>query len=669
MKYYMAIFTLLLSSIIYAQNAAQIDSEAKKEAFRRLYKSSAAYYPGDINIDAKYYKLNLSFQGYPTNHINGVVTMTAAAKVNNLTNISLDLKYLLTVSSVTCGGNNLSFTQVDNKVNITLNKAYNSGEQFTLDITYSGYPTGGSGAISSASISFYDETNNKDLIATLSEPYGSKDWWPCKDDPADKADSSDVWITVDKWYVGVSNGTLTGTVDNGNGTKTWKWKNHYPIATYLISVACSNYGTYTDTWTYSGGTMPLVHYCYPEKMNQAREAAVAKTKDMLTIYSDKFGLYPYTKEKYGHAEFAWGGGMEHQTVTSMGANCMSSVNIISHELGHQWFGDKITCKDWHHIWLNEGFATYCEAVYREGTFEGRNGYINEIEGNLYNARYARGTLYVQDITDENEIFNSARSYSKGATVLHMLRGVMGDSAKFYTALRNYLKDPSLAYGVATTEDFRRHAEAVYGQSLKYFFDEWIYGENYPSYTVTWNNTAAPANNIYPVRVTISQTTGTTNPSFFTMPVQIKFTRASGDTTVTVFNNAQTQNFYLSIKGQPTSLTFDPDEWLLRNPNPPVIKDTTFIEPVPTDYALYQNYPNPFNPATVITYQLPNSSNVQLKVYDVLGREITMLVNEYKSAGKYTIPFSTANLGLASGVYYYTLQTDNFIQTKKMIFLK
>lgn len=668
MKYYMTIFTLLLSCAIYAQNAAQIDSDAKKEAFRRLYKNSAAYYPGDTKIDAKYYKLNLTFQGYPTNHINGIITMTAAAKVNNLTSISLDLKSVLTVSSVTCGVNNLSFSQANDKIYITLNKAYNTDEQFTLDITYSGYPTGGSGTISSASISFYDSSNGKKLIATLSEPYGSKDWWPCKDDPADKADSSDVWITVDNWYTGVSNGTLTGTVDNGNGTKTWKWKNHYPIATYLISVACSNYGTYTDTWTYANGTMPLVHYCYPEKMNPARQGAVAKTKDMLTIYSDKFGLYPYTKEKYGHAEFAWGGGMEHQTVTSMGANCMSYVGIISHELGHQWFGDKITCKDWHHIWLNEGFATYCEAVYREGS-EGRNGYITEIEGNLSAARYANGTIYVQDITDENEIFNSARSYSKGGVVLHMLRGVMADSAKFFTTLRNYLKDPSLAYGVATTEDFRQHAEAVYGQSLKYFFDEWIYGENYPSYTVTWNNTAAPTNNVYPVRVTISQTTGTTNPAFFTMPVQLKFTRASGDTTVTVFNNAQSQIFYLSIKGQPTALTFDPDEWLLRNANVTPTVDVTDIEQIPTDYTLYQNYPNPFNPATMITYQIPHSSNVQLKVYDLLGREIAMLVNEYKSAGKYTIPFSTVNLGLASGIYYYTLETDNFIQTKKMVFLK
>jgi aminopeptidase N len=668
MKYYLTLFILLLFCSIYAQDAAETESQIKKEAFRKLNKTTAALYPGDTNFDAKYYKLNLTFQGYPTGIISGTVTFTAAATVNNLTSIFLDLTTTLVVSSIKCNGTNLQFSQSNYKLYITLDKAYNINEQFSMDITYSGTPPRLSGSISSANFVFYDSAHGN-LIASLSEPYEARDWWPCKDDPADKADSSDVWVTVDSWYTAVSNGTLTGTVTNSDGTKTWEWKNHYPIAAYLISVACTNYGIYSDTWTYTGGTMPLTHYCYPENMNTSRQAAVAKTKDMLTIYSSKFGLYPFTKEKYGHAEFSWGGGMEHQTVTSMGGNCMSYSNIISHELGHQWFGDKITCKDWHHIWLNEGFASYCEAVYREGTSEGRSGYINEIEGDLSSARYASGTIYVQDITDENQIFSSARSYHKGSAVLHMLRGVMADSAKFFTTLRNYLKDPALAYGVATTEDFQRHAETVYGQSLSYFFNEWIYGENYPTYTVTWHNSSTGTGNLYNVRVTISQTTGTTNPSFFTMPVQLKFTRASGDTTVTVYNNAQSQTFYLTIKGQPTALTFDPDEWLLRNATVTPTVDITDTEQVPTDYTLYQNYPNPFNPATMITYQLPYSSNVQLRVYDLLGREVAFLVNEYKPAGKYTVPFSTADMGLASGVYYYTLQTDNFVQTKKMMLIK
>jgi len=675
MKILLPLFIFVFAGIAFAQDAAEIESAAKKEAFKKLYKSSQIMYPGDTKIDAKFYKLNLTFQEYPANFINGIVTMVAESRVNNLTSISLDLKSNLTVSSIVCNGIPLLFSQANDKINITLDKAYTIGMQFTLDITYSGSPTAGSGAISSASIAFYDSQYSKKIITTLSEPYGSKDWWPCKDDPADKADSSEVWITAPSSYISVSNGTLSETLTNSNGTKTYKWKNHYAIATYLISVACTQYYVYQDTWTYAGNkTMPLTHYSYPELWGTSRKNAVDQTKTMLTVYSDKFGLYPFVKEKYGHAEFNWGGGMEHQTVTSMGANCMSSVNIISHELGHQWFGDAITCKDWHHIWLNEGFASYSEAVYREAT-EGRSGYLSEIRGDLSGAKYASGTIYVQDISNENEIFNSARSYKKGSAVLHMLRGVMKDSSKFYQTLRNYLKDPALRYGVATTEDFQRHAEAVYGQSLKYFFDEWIYGESFPTYSITWGAYASDAISMvnpnlssYTTSVNIKQTTGTSNPSFFTMPVQIKITTAAGDTTVTLFNNAQNQTFTFSVKGQPTGLTFDPDEWLLKNVQA-ITLDSSYKVNLPTEYVLDQNYPNPFNPGTRIKFTLPATTQISLKIYDCLGREIVTLIEGVKSAGIYSLPFSGSTYNLPSGVYYYTLQTGNFVQTKKMVYIK
>jgi len=667
MKYCLSAFIFLLSYLVNAQDESRVESEAKKEAFRKLYKSSAsaAIYPGDSNIDVKYYKLNLTFTEYPSNYINGIITMKAAA-AGTITSIFLDLKSNLTVSSVVCGSISLSFSQSDNKLYITLNKSYSAGEEFTIDITYSGSPTSGSGSISSASISFYDSNYSKKVISTLSEPYGARDWWPCKDDPADKADSSDVWITANEWYTSVSNGSLEEALSNGDGTKTYKWKNHYPIASYLISVAMTNYGTYEDTWEYaSGKTMPLIHYCYPEKMNSTRAAAVAKTKSMLAIFSDKYGLYPYIKEKYGHAEFAWSGGMEHQTVTSMGGNSMSSERVISHELAHQWFGDKVTCKNWQNIWLNEGFATYSEAVYREGK-EGNSGYISEIESDLSAAKSASGTLYVQDITDENEIFDYSRSYQKGSAVIHMLRGVIADSGKFFTILRNYLQDPALAYGVATTEDFQAHAEALYGASLEYFFDEWVYGENYPVYTVTWNRQNI-SGNTYSGVVTINQQTNS-NPVYFTMPIQLKFTTGSGDTTITVFNNAQTQSFNYTINGKPTKLTFDPDNLIMKTVNS-VTFDSTSTPETSGNYSLRQNYPNPFSRSTLIRYQLQNESNVVLKIYDPLGREIAVLENERKSAGYYNVTFSASQMNLPSGVYFYSLQTDNYKETKKMVFVK
>lgn len=382
-------------------------------------------------------------------------------------------------------------------------------------------------------------------------------------------------------------------------------------------------------------------------------------------------MYPYIKEKYGHAEFSWGGGMEHQTITSMGGGAMNSIGIISHELAHQWFGDKVTCKNWQNIWLNEGFAEYCESIYSEG-IEGRTGYINKIRSDMNGAKYAQGTLYVQDITNEDEIFNFQRSYQKGSAVVHMLRGVVADSGKFFTILRNYLNDPALAYGVATTEDLQRHAESVTGQNLHYFFNEWVYGENFPKYTINWSRGITDIANEHSVRVTIQQTTNTTNPEFFTMPVQFKFSTSSGDTTITVFNNQKNQTFYFSLKGNPTNLDFDPDEWILKNVIS-ITQDPDYNGEVPTEYGITQNYPNPFNTSTNIKYFVAKDCFVSIKVYNMLGQEVMQLYNGIRPVGYYFANWSGA--GFPSGFYTYkyeAIPTDgskSFMDIKKMILLK
>jgi len=261
----------------------------------------------------------------------------------------------------------------------------------------------------------------------------------------------------------------------------------------------------------------------------------------------------------------------------------------------------------------------------------------------------------------NEIFNGARSYAKGACVLHMLRGIVGDST-FFDIMRTYSADPSVSYGVATTEDFQAIAEGVYGQSLNYFFYEWIYGENYPKYTVNWSKTSL-GGDLYRIDLNITQNLNT-NPAFFTMPVQIKFNSALGDTIVTLFNNAQSQNFQFDVNGNPTSINFDPDNWILKT-----LLGVTEVEDItiPFQYTLEQNYPNPFNPSTTIEYSLPQSGLVTLKVFNVLGKEVATLVNGQNEAGKHKVDFDAAALN--SGVYFYRIEIGSFVETKKMILLK
>jgi len=326
-----------------------------------------------------------------------------------------------------------------------------------------------------------------------------------------------------------------------------------------------------------------------------------------------------------------------------------------------WYGDNITCKDWHHIWLNEGFATMGEGLIYEA-WNGKSAYDNYIADEMYFAKFATGTIYVQNISSEWEIFDSYRTYSKACVVLHMLRGIVGDST-FFNILRTYSYHPSVSYGNAVTEDFQAIAESVSGLDLNYFFQQWIYGENFPKYSVVWSKNSL-GGNLYDLALKITQNTNT-NPSFFTMPIQIKVNSSVGDTIITVFNNAQEQNFNVTVANEPTSITIDPGNWILKNINSVVVGIEDEIQP--QTFLLEQNYPNPFNPATKIKFNLASNEYTTLKVYDIIGKEIATLINNQMNEGQYEVTFDASNL--PSGVYIYTLNAGSFNETRKMILMR
>lgn len=649
---------IFLTSILYAQDDSRPWIKGERERQARKIQLSKVQYPGDTKIDITYYGLDLTVTANP-NYLTGVGTIGVKADTTSINSCFLDLQNALSVNSVLLNGLPAVYSHINNKLNVTLDRTYILGEDFTLKVYYQGVPgTSGFGSF------MFGTHAGTPIIWTLSEPYGAPDWFPCKDTPADKADSSDVWITVADNFIAVSNGTLESVTNNGNGTKTYYWKNSYTIAHYLISLAITNYHQYDTYFRYSpNDSMVITHFVYPENFNSIK-VYLDETADMLEVFSDRFGLYPFINEKYGHAEIGWGGAMEHQTCSSMG---FWGTGVVSHELAHQWYGDMITCKDWHHIWLNEGFATYAEALYLEAK-NGKSAYDSKMAGDMNYAKTAQGTIYVQDITNIWEIFNGARSYSKGACVLHMLRGVVGDST-FFNIMRTYSAHPSVSYGVATTEDFQAIAESVYGQSLNYFFQEWIYGVNYPRYSVGWSKTSL-GGNLYQINLNITQTVNP-NPSFFTMPVQIKVNFPSGDTILTLFNNAQSQDFQFDVVGNPVSINFDPGNWILKT-----LQSLTEVEDIyqPLSYSLEQNFPNPFNPSTIIKFSLANSGLTSLKVYDLLGKEIATIINEEMPAGSYEVEFNSHSgfsgiSELPSGVYFYKLESGNYTETKKMILIK
>lgn len=652
MKNLIAALLILITPFTFPQSGKESCILGKTAQFNRLKKLVEVNYPGDPKYDVKYYKLDLTIN-HTSQTISGNITCNAKVVQSNVTEIYYDFINSMIVDSVLFNGNNTSFSRGTNTVVVQTNTSLNQGDDFTTVVYYHGTPaSGGFG-----SFEFSSQGGNP-LIWSLSEPYGAKDWWVVKDTPADKADSADIWLTVSTSLTPVSNGNLMEVVNNGNGTHTYKWHVSYPIAPYLVSLAITNYALYTNYYHYSPtDSMPVTHYLYPSSLN-SNIPQLNKTPGMIEIFAERFGEYPFINEKYGHAQFGWGGGMEHQTISSMGG---FGDGLIAHELAHMWYGDNITCKDWHHIWLNEGFATMGEGLIYEA-WNGKAAYNSYIADEMYYAKFASGTIYVQDISSEWEIFNSYRTYSKACVVLHMLRGIVGDST-FFNILRTYSYDPSVAYGNAVTEDFQAIAENVSGLDLNYFFQQWIYGVNYPTYSVVWSKNSL-GGNLYDLALKITQSSNS-NPSFFTMPIQIKVNSSTGDTIITVFNNAQVQNFNLTVANEPISITVDPNNWILKTINSVVVGIEDEMQP--QTFSLEQNYPNPFNPVTKIKFTLASNEYTTLKVYDIIGKEISTLVNNQMEKGHYEINFDASNL--PSGVYLYTLNAGGYKETRKMILMR
>ncbi|UCH84142.1 MAG: hypothetical protein JSW50_00180, partial [Candidatus Latescibacterota bacterium] len=309
----------------------------------------------------------------------------------------------------------------------------------------------------------------------------------------------------------------------------------------------------------SAESMEVAYYVFPRNYGYV-QTTYALTVPMIEVFADIFGEYPFVDEKYGHAEFTWGGGMEHQTITSLGG---WSEYLIAHELAHQWWGDMVTCDSFHHIWLNEGFATYSEALWSEQAY-GMAQYHQDMDAAKY---FGNGTIYVHDPSDFSRIFHYGLSYNKASWVPHMLRHVVGD-ATFFQILKTYYADSRYQYGTATTEEFRNLCEAVSGMELDWFFHQWIYEEYYPAYTYNWSST--PLGGQYQIDLTIDQTQ--TN-YIFKMPIDVTVTTSAGDTTFVVWDSLATQGFTLTVSDPPSSILLDKDGWILRTIEEPIINPT------------------------------------------------------------------------------------------------
>ena len=629
-------------------------AEAKQALLEkhRLYKPvfiSQAY--GDY--DVSFYDLDLSFD-ITEERISGSVGIEGRINKTAVNSITLDLYNNLSVTEVNGVGD---YLHKNDKLVLFLDSTLQNGEVFSVRVHYSGTPV----SAGFQGLTFASHPDGP-IISSLSEPYFARSWWPCKDIPSDKADSADISITVADSLIPVSNGTLKETTSHGDGMHTYHWEVRYPITTYLISVAISNYRHYSSSYiALDGGTMPLEYYIYPEEDTDFVHERIMETERMMEVFAGLFGEYPFLQEKYGMASFSWGGAMEHQTISSMG---LYSRTIIAHELAHQWWGDWVTTENWHHIWLNEGFASYSEALYYEAV-HGKEFYHQYMDQMAYRGD---GTVYVQDTTNVRRIFSGNLSYDKGAYVLHMLRRVVGDSL-FFDSLREYGK--RYAYDTAVTGDYQAVVERVSGMDLFKFFEQWIYSSGVPQYEYCfWSDSTAGG---YSVNFEINQTQDTRVSPVFAMPLDIRFSDDHGNSkTITVNSDEQSEQYAVPLPWKPTRMQLDPEGWVLKFASQVnVALDRGGCAPL-NEFALAPNYPNPFNDETVILFAVPVADQVTGRIYNLRGELVRVLVNSRMEPGQYSYRWDGTNgagQSLPSGVYLFQLRIGNLQVTQKMLFLK
>ena len=533
-------------------------------------------------------------------YIEGKVTsyITASTSTNKIT---FDLSNSLLVDSILFRNQKIGFTQNANStLDVQLSATLNANQKDSVTICYKGIP--GNTGFGSFIQAIH---NNTPVIWTLSEPYGARDWWPCRNGLDDKIDSIDVIIVHPAQYKATSNGLLQSEITAGTTTTTF-FKHRYPIASYLVCFSVTNFSVFTNNVQLGTVNLPVVSYVYPESINDFQPYTY-KVLDAMQLFHNTFAPYPFIKEKYGHTQFGWGGGMEHQTNTFL---VNTDANLMAHELGHQWFGNKITCGSWQDIWLNESFATYCANYYAE-KFDTSFFQLVLTNHLAQITSLPDGSVIVDDTTNVNRIFSSRLSYNKGAYVLRMLRFTLGDSL-FFRGIRQYQNDTTLQYSFARTADFKKNIEQVSGKDLTYFFDQWITGQGYPSFQIQWSQNK---NNW--AKIKVNETTSHNSVSFFKTPLALTFKNATQQKTIVIQVNSNGAETSADIGFAADTVLIDTEKQLIskNNTSTKINSSTATINDI-------KLYPNPVRDNLNISLKNPSDKKLTVQIYNSVGQLIS-----------------------------------------------
>ncbi len=522
--------------------------------------------PSDLDptSDVIHYQLSIDLD-IPGRRLVGRCVIHGRSRTSQLNSIDIRISNAFTVVVIQ-NERTVTYERLDAAtIRVPLDRTYKNGEAFAIEVAYQGVPPQGEGF---GSILFTTKANGMPHVSTLSEPWFAYTWWPAKDVNTDKA-TIDLEIGVPPGLSVAANGLPSGTTTAPNGLIRHRFVSRYRMAPYLVAFSVADYNSWRTSYESPNGTMPLDFMIYPEHDNADRRALWERSRDMLAAFRPIFGEYPFLGEKYGIYQFGFGGGMEHQTMSGQGG---WGESLTAHELAHQWWGDLVTCETWSDIWLNEGFATYSEALWAERQ-PGSSG-LPALKSAMQSRRPGSvdGTVYIPNPTSVSRIFSGNFSYRKAGWVLHMLRKVVGD-ATFFAILAEHRARH--AWGTAATANFIETAEQVAARDLSWFFDPWLFQPGAPSYR--WGSELRRIADKDYLLVSLEQRQNTAWPTF-AMPVGLRGTGLD----TTLWNSARTQHYAIPVAADPGTPTLDPDGWVLNTgiervayaEGPPVIVGTS-----------------------------------------------------------------------------------------------
>ncbi|MBD3383304.1 hypothetical protein GF407_00115 [candidate division KSB1 bacterium] len=615
-------------------------------------------------IDVLHYDIDLYFD-FETRQLDGEVEIKCLM-LSRKEVLQLDL-IGLNVDTVRVNDHMTTFVQVDNNLQINLPETISSGDTLCLFIVYNGIPTNsGTGGffISASSLYTVGQAINR------ADPGALRYWVPCKDRPDDKATLCMRFESSEENHIVISNGQRV-RIEKTDSSRAFVYQHDYPIAPYLVAISVADYESFEQTYiSASGDTIPLVHWVFSRNRQKA-ERDWQMLPDMLSFYESVFGNYPF--KSYGMVEIANRGlAMEHQTITSMGGLLITGDKryeyIVAHELAHQWWGDWVTVADWRDLWLNEGFATYSEALY----FEHRNGknffkaYMHELAGDYFEETGNYGVFPLYD----PKLAWGATTYDKGAWVLHMLRFELGDQL-FFRCLQEYGR--AYAYGNVVTDDFIRLCEHISGQNLSGFFNQWVFQSGHPEFRISWDFHMTDQGSFLVV-LNIGQ--HQPGEYVFNVPLDVLIVSRQDSINHTLSINSRNNAFSFTTEQEPVEIIVDPQQRLLKEFK---IIDTPLPQGIVRNRtSMAQNFPNPFmrgnHQFTTIQFLIEAKASphsVELIICDIQGREVKRLVDEKLAAGLYTRRWygkDHSGRPVSAGTYFCSLRVSGVEESKKIVLL-